>query len=605
MRPFYWIVPVAVIAVVGAIWLGGEKTGDAHSDRDRPSVGGGRHRSGRALPAIGSRTRDGDSDGDPVASAGIGTGGAIEVILTSPDGTAVAGARVTLMDGRRNRPARTDGLGRVDWAPIPAGSYALTVDASDRPRLTSAIRIELEDGEYRRLEITAPLFDRAITGQVLDPAGEPVERMVVVAARQILGLEHELRELDDPSVVTDSSGAFRFANLADGPYELRTVETKSYPSASVLTSGGDSGVAIVVAKNEWIHVEGVVKDEDGFPLAGVEISALGSPKQSSKTDDSGRYSLELAFAANAPRQRTLRFEHEGYEPKSHVVAFDAEAVSQGFFLHAELRVLRNSATLSGTIVTPTGAPAFGQQIRIASSSRRFQARAVAGVRGEFEFRAVPYAEDYHVWVQPRRMFRDFTTRDFVIASPHVELPIALEEVGYGRLVGRVIDVEGNPVPQVKLTATSDAAAEQGRAFVARTDGSFEVDGVPAGSIVFESPSPPTVISGIDLDAEQVREVFLVVDRGERTLFGTAVTESGQPLAGGNVLLLWTYTDEVVSSSSRRRTVTNARGEFRFSHLGPGEHRLQVSAKGFETAELSPNLPRGEYEVEIELIRKSE
>ncbi len=94
------------------------------------------------------------------------------------------------------------------------------------------------------------------------------------------------------SVVTDAQGNFNFANLPPGDYLLHTVSARHFNRvvAARVKPGEDSDLTIRI-KTRVTKIEGLVVDEDGRPVIGVEIYT--SPEiDETKTDEKGYFKFD-------------------------------------------------------------------------------------------------------------------------------------------------------------------------------------------------------------------------------------------------------------------------------------------------------------------------
>jgi hypothetical protein len=171
-----------------------------------------------------------DQPGAPVA--GTGTAAISGVVIDASSGRPLEGAVVTLashprLASRAVARMQTDALGRFVFARLPAGNqYYLHASrfgyfdgglGREIPGSTEGRPIPLTDGQWLRDVELRMLRPAAVSGTIIDEAGEP---MVGVPVRvlpviTLAGVEHVANGL---IARTDDRGAYRIAGLAPGRY---------------------------------------------------------------------------------------------------------------------------------------------------------------------------------------------------------------------------------------------------------------------------------------------------------------------------------------------------------------------------------------------------
>jgi hypothetical protein len=162
----------------------------------------------------------------------LGTASIYGTVVDGESGEGIRKAVVTLtLEGtpRRWATARTDGSGHFQFEGLPAGKYDLratkdsegtAIYGANKLRELGGV-ITLGDGETRGSVTLRFLRGASISGQVLNPEGEPEADVNVSLLRQG-------RNLGAPILVqyrqatTDERGEYHFANVDPGRYYLRT-----------------------------------------------------------------------------------------------------------------------------------------------------------------------------------------------------------------------------------------------------------------------------------------------------------------------------------------------------------------------------------------------
>jgi hypothetical protein len=82
-----------------------------------------------------------------------------------------------------------------------------------------------------------------------------------------------------------------------------------------------------------------------------------------------------------------------------------------------------------------------------------------------------------------------------------------------------------------------------------------------------------------------------------------VNDQGYPVAVSNISLTWSHDQGGIRSTSRRTTSADDQGNFRFTQLGPGRHRLSINAKEYKAVSLYHDVAQQGSELEVKLQEK--
>lgn len=169
---------------------------------------------------------------DPLTASIVGR-------VTTPSGAPLRRAEVRAMAERGgvNRLATSDADGRYELRDLPAGAYHLSVSRSGFVTLNYGQRrpaeasktIEVARGQRIDIGIMALPRAGAITGRVVDDAGEPVAGIRVQAMRS--RLQNGRRRLMPSGVIdlTDDRGAYRLFGFEPGDYYVSAMVTTPTP----------------------------------------------------------------------------------------------------------------------------------------------------------------------------------------------------------------------------------------------------------------------------------------------------------------------------------------------------------------------------------------
>lgn len=301
-------------------------------------------------------------------------GASVTGTVTGSGGTPLAGrVPVTDADGNPLGSARIQD-GSYSVVGLPAGTHFLRFAPSDpgwleqwwdnKRSLDQATPVTLSDG--RALSgIDAALAQAAkVHGRVLNGKGNPVDACVSV----YVGMTNEKAG----SACTDSTGRYVVGGLEAGNYQVLfdpesgyarqwwSGQTRRTTATSIaLTTAGEATADATLLKGG--SLTGVVTDEAGDPLGGVQIRAYGSPdsySDSAVTDGQGRYTLmglddEDYRLQAVPGSSRLDLISEWYDDASDYSSADVVAVPNGATVDANF-TLEKGASISGTVVDDQG-----------------------------------------------------------------------------------------------------------------------------------------------------------------------------------------------------------------------------------------------------------
>jgi hypothetical protein len=396
---------------------------------------------------------------------------------------------------------------------------------------------------------------------------------------------------------SDASGAFAFGNLEEGEYDVMTSSTSRYLSSKMTVQAGANSVDLILV--EGLRIEGTVTGPTGERLGGVWVGLATRRDRSVLTDPDGRYALPLD-AARAGSNTIIRFYLRGYE-EERVPLSALQADDHGRRLDVELRPVENAVQVTGIVESERGQLIAGATIVLGSKELGTHYQAVTDADGAFSIPDTKAGRGYSLRVLPNGLYRDYSRYKIKVPEDGLSLEISLESLATGRLLGRMIDAQGSPVAGFRLWVVARGATHSAVPISSDERGEFELAEAPAGSLSFDTRSSPRLsISGVVLPADGERDVALVLDWGEEELNGEVLDDRGDPVAGAQVSLSWSHASGGLQSKSQRTTRTNPSGSFRFSQLGPDEHRLEVRAPGYRTVQERHPVGRNAAEVEVRL-----
>lgn len=258
--------------------------------------------------------------------------------------TALAGVHIMLFpSGRPMGPmgpppqATTDQDGRFVLDRVVPGSYR--VDAQkigfvslNQPGQNTAVTVDVVAGRATTFDLRLQKGG-VIAGRVLDPSGEPMAGVSIMALRRMpapSGIPaSRLMPAGGPGAQTNDIGEFRVSGLAAGEYYLAamprgrspfgaagtappsgtartTTTTTFYPGTvsqeaaqPIAVAGGAevANISFAIQSAPAFRVSGIVVDENGDPVAGAIVMVMSDPRSgmfmgpagSARTRDDGRF----------------------------------------------------------------------------------------------------------------------------------------------------------------------------------------------------------------------------------------------------------------------------------------------------------------------------
>jgi hypothetical protein len=560
--------------------------------------------SGRGLdPGIAEASDATAHEPNAVLPLPVGSG---RILFTVEDGAGspAEGAAVVLRsrepDGGAER-IIAGRYGEAHFIGLAAGRYAYQVQAPSGPEVASADSVTLEEGEWKDLTVRLIGVGLAVAGRVLSSRGEPVAGIEVSAKR------HHFASAVSESVSGDRSprtarsqddGSFEIRELAEGEYDVYTRATDRFAPAKLLAKAGGAPVDIVL--REGLRVYGTVTNARSEPIARVHVGAQGPTSAGTYTDERGGYELQLERITEAGEAvYTFRFNLQGYEETQRTLPQLRPESTREVRLDAELRAVENAALVTGVVESERGEPVTGANVTLSrQAGPKYHARSDVG--GSFSLANVEIGPDYRVSVVAPVPFRDYSERGIRVAQGGTSLEIVLESLTTGRLTGRMVDVEGNPLPGFRLWLAG-ASVRSAVPVSSDEQGYFELEDAPSGSLSFDTRvSPRLRVSGLTLREGGDADVLLVLDSGDQEMIGKVLDDRGDAVVGARVSLSWSHASGGLQSTAQRATATDPSGSFRFSHLGPGEHVLEVRAARYRIVQEYHDADRYAAELEVRL-----
>ena len=367
--------------------------------------------------------------------------------------------------------------GRFVLESIPPGLGEVHVEAPGLAPARSAMR--LAPGErVRALRLTTP-DGASLEGRVVDERGFPLASILV-----------ELRCELEPwprSLVAGDDGTFRFEGVVG--VAVLTARPADLPPARLRVEGR-SGERLEVelrVPSELHQLAVRVFDPEGFPVADAEVE-LRSRDPRSPLVRRGRTAADgtFVFAALPPPPYQLSASHPDFVQRDLGEVADPSS---------ELRiVLPRGGALHGRVVDAWSLePLDGVELRAEADEGPARV-TTSGVDGSYVLERLPLGR-YQLRASGPGLLE--ATRSIELRQPLTRVP-DWPLAAAARLVGEVVDVLGDPVPDARVTADDGTAARSA------ADGTFRLE-LPAGVHVLEASHP---------SAGRARSAPVRVDAGE-------------------------------------------------------------------------------------------
>ncbi len=500
----------------------------------------------------------------------------VELWISSLDGLQAgteAHAALTAADGVFRAPGLRTGASYLVTAALPGFAPSSMPVVIPKESSVPSLRLVLGRG-------------RTAFGQVVDESGRPVPgarlKLIPTAAGRVVGSAPVGDEGSPRPTRTGPDGRFSLPDLPAGWFRLE-IEAEGF-----LASARD-GLQIPAAQDRAnlgrlrlrrsLGLHGWAGDEDGLPLAGVEVWMI--PASVRDWDD--LYARGPAAVTGADGSFTLRdlpseagfsldLCRAGYLPLSAILREVAREPFQA--------VLQRAATISGRVIAEDGGPASGASVQgwlageepaRTESIRpclRGSGAALADSEGRFRLDELPPGW-WNLRATAGGSRGETRERLHVRAGESAAgVEIALES---GAVVsGRVLTAEGRPAPSAQVSALSEHGAVQ---TLSEGDGAYRLAGVHPGEWTVEATlgGGRWASRSLTIQAGDNR-LDLTMDQGSarQEIRGRVFGPDG-PVAGATVV------------AHSARTFSAADGSFRLSVEDDQDYELWAEKSGFAAA----------------------
>ena len=433
--------------------------------------------------------------------------------------------------------------------------------------------------------------------------------------------------------MTDESGAFSFANLKPGTYQLSlwspgfVLDAGSELAARITLDEGEERSGIVLRLIKGGVITGRLTDEDDEPVSAIRVSAIpvtsdeAKSKQANEpppgiyTDDRGIYRIigippgRYHIVANMSKSyynRSTRSLIATYYPAT---AFRSQAteieVAAGQVIEGlDFKLLnRKGFTVAGRVVRKDrSTPLSDTTVTITEKGTRLQIRG-GGTdgQGRYTFDALPSGE-YEVYAEPRRekdLLSEFKT---ITIDAGDQLAVDFE-LTTGATISGIIKMHDGKRPEKiqdsRIYVIHNETHYRGLwpytlwPRKVNSDSSFIIGGIPGGEaqLVIEPGNPDYYVVSISRKeerivklnvpaGEQIDDITVTLSDGAASLEGIVRDKDSNKAARGvGVSLLPVSEKKRETALYNYSTQSDASGRYRITGIAPGKYMIIVGARG--------------------------
>ena len=373
--------------------------------------------------------------------------------------------------------------------------------------------------------------------------------------------------------------------------------------------------------NNMRKASGTVRDTAGRPLEGARVQICPRSGNSVLSNKDGKF--EIAWR------------HDSWVEAAYLVARCAEknlaiALRVGEETENLNVTLQPAVRLAGMVADPNGRPITGADVRVDLRASNWvspldRALTRTDEAGRFEVPAVPADNRYRIAASATGYGRSETQlRENKTAAGAVDVAVLTLAAANLSVTGRVVDVDGKPMPGVRVYSGTEAqprvsthSDEEGHftldpvcAGEIRIFAEVRIDGKDvAGTVITEGGASeiPIVISEGRSVTRYIRtKTYDQIVQGGAFIAGVALDESGLPVADVPVGVCCTKRKDAEGSLSwsfstyaRQGDVTDAKGRFIIELEEQAEYCLRFSPR-HHAAFIAYDVPVGTNDLKVTL-----
>lgn len=515
--------------------------------------------------------------------------------VLSPDGEPAAQATVYLLANPqqgyftlpvRTQSATTDADGRFTFESVKSGGYRLWAEKGPYTTLHQKLKgheIRVGNGELEPVQLRLHEGCAYRVTVLSAETGKPVPDAHITFGWTDIQREYRTNQQGIAEIRGLARDDWYFVIKAEG----YAMEAKKIPPRPL-----GSQTELEFRLSPGSEIRGVVKDEQGKPLAGVEVSADDATISLSPTIDrvvtgeDGGYILR-----NIPRGTPVRIltDKEGYKRRRQELTLAPNQAA------AELNIVTSQETFAGdgqfTVLDENGTPIAGATLINSGKSSADIREGTTDKDGRCKLQDL-YSSYRGVTVVAKAP--GFIAERFAV-QPEASKGKTGQTLRLRKgktLQGKLVDPQGNPVKDVRVYFNQgENGDETGGRVDTDEQGRFRIDGLPDPSVLtVYTPSQYAPIEDVPVDILDSGE-YTITLRQEGVIMVRAVdAKTRQPLPEYNVKVNFTSDRKQGDPSMSLNTtlidqginVLGPDGHYRLGHLLPGlPLQVMVSAEGYD------------------------
>jgi protocatechuate 3,4-dioxygenase beta subunit len=517
-----------------------------------------------------------------------------KVIVAGAKPLPCAQGSVTLDDkARHHRVSASIQGGTVTLRAVRPGSYEPTVECARKLSAESYPKVVVASTDVSGLEWSVS-DGLAIRGTVVDDSGAPIRDATVSA--ELFGGDPRGRQgrrdwnTETMSEATKQDGAFTIVALAPGKYRLRP----RAPDRPELTSpvevslgpGDLTGVKLVMSGGG--SIDGIVTDEDGTPVSGVEVSARGKVYSwnNATTRDDGTFEKNGLtpgdYRVTASRSWWGE-EMRGPGQSDDDVHGASVTVRAGQTSHVKLTVEREKGAIHGSVVDSAGKPVTDAFV---IAQRESDSAAASSAQARQETRWFDFAREPALTDQAGTFTIDKLTEgsyavrayrrgggDAIAEHVKVGTTVKLTIPVTGSIAGTVAAANGTNPDEIEVLLLDRKRGFYREETFFHTQGAFTMRELPSGDfdLSVTAPEGDAMLKLSLAEGEKKDGVALTLTARAKVRGQVVSLDDGTPVAGMSVRLMLPHSNAASSGGDDDvANVTDATGHFEIADAPTGK-----------------------------------